>query len=104
MERRVYERHHLSTSSACRVIVTMGKGSYPATILDLSLGGVGFAFSQSIDPGKLVIAMLTNPERAFSKLLCLRVVHCTEEEDGQFIVGCEFMNPLAEEELVAMLA
>src|SRR5437868_5344230 len=90
LDRRVGERHPLSPDSACRIIVTMGLGSFPADIIDLASGGIGFLFPQPVELDSLVIVLLTNSARAFSKLVPLRVAHCAEQEDGSHFIGGEF--------------
>ncbi len=65
---------------------------------DISSTGIGLSLTQPIEPGTLLAIDL----EGISRLLLAHVMHATLQADGRFLVGCEFINPLSEEELLAV--
>jgi hypothetical protein len=67
-------------------------------VRDISPAGIGLSMSRRFEPGAELIAELS-VKRDASLLLPVRVIHATPDEKGQWIIGCEFIFPLSEEEL-----
>ena len=75
---------------------------WPGKVRDVSPAGIGLSMSQRFEPGAELIAELsTKPDATL--LLPVRVVHATQDENGLWIIGCEFMFPLTEDERRTLL-
>jgi PilZ domain len=87
--------------------VTIGPQGKPertwlGKVRDLSPTGIGLSMSQRFAPGAQLIAELS-VKSAATLLLAVRVVHATQDKNGLWIIGCEFMFPLTEDERRTLL-
>jgi hypothetical protein len=72
-------------------------------LLDISVSGLGLLLDRALDAGTLLFVELeSSPESAPVELLA-RVVRSAPAAANEWTVGCEFVNPLAEEDLAAIL-
>jgi hypothetical protein len=102
-ERRRAERHDLPRIFHCRVTARGGALGPSATILDLSARGAGLLIGRSLEVGATVNLRFT---RAGAAPLAVeaRIAYCTGGADGHWVLGCEFVRPLTEAQLDALLA
>jgi len=75
----------------------------PATVLNISAGGVGLLAAEDVRVGELLVADLHDPggEQVVSILAC--VVHVAARPDGQRALGCTFIQELSDDALRALL-
>jgi hypothetical protein len=101
-ERRASLRHPCDLESACQPL-TASSIQWPGRIRNLSAGGIGINLARSFEPGTvLAIDIRSRDQRV--ETLTARVVHARLQDDGSWILGCAFANPLSEEDLKALLA
>ena len=86
--------------------VTVGPQGKPertwsGKVRDLSAAGIGLSMSQCFELGAELIAELSAKPNA-TLLLPVRVVHATQDKNGLWLIGCEFMFPLTEDERRAL--
>jgi hypothetical protein len=99
-ERRAAIRHPWRRPCIVRPADAHGDGNWSGITSDLSIFGVGVALTYPILPGKtLIIEPLGNYRL---RTLRARIVRCVQREFVWFH-GCEFMNPLTDEELSSWL-
>ncbi|MHC4065636.1 MAG: PilZ domain-containing protein [Planctomycetota bacterium] len=67
--------------------------SWPAAMHNVSRGGVGFWSKRAFQPGHVLCIREWGQDQPW---LAVRVVHCTESEDG-LLVGAEFDNQASSE-------
>jgi hypothetical protein len=72
-------------------------------LLDISLGGVGLGLTRPFDTGTLLMLELWDPALGKPRSFPVCVVHARQDEEGGWLVGCEFIYPLREEELRAFV-
>lgn len=103
-ERRASVRYLTTMEAACHPVLVQTLGPCcPTRIWDISLNGLGLIV-------KIPFAVGTNlsvvPEVLPANLypgLQVRVVHVTPHDEGFWLVGCQFLEPLSEEELQLLL-
>jgi c-di-GMP-binding flagellar brake protein YcgR len=74
-----------------------------AWVLDLSLGGIGLLLSRAIEPGTQIVVHLKNATRDKVYQLTARICHATRQPDGDWILGCEFIEKLTDDQMDALL-
>lgn len=99
LERRAKVRHTASQETSCHPVAAGWNDSWwQATVRDISGGGIRLAVTHLFEPGTLLALDLEGVLR----LLVARVVHVSPQPDG-WVVGCEFISKLSEEELQTLL-
>ena len=74
-----------------------------AQIKEVSRGGVALWLRAPVTVGtRLLIEVPETPGRPALPAL-MRVIHATRAKRGQWLVGCEFIQPLSNDELQALL-
>ena len=74
-----------------------------AQINEVSRGGVAVWLRAPVAVGtRLLIEVPETPARSSVPVL-MRVIHATPASRGQWLVGCEFIQPLGDDELQALL-
>jgi hypothetical protein len=103
-ERRTSVRHPCAHESFCRPY-TQDKGElwWPAQIRDISTGGVGLHMTRRFEPGTVLSLEIVAKGERPSQVLVVRVRHATASENNGWTVGCQFLTPLNDEELEALL-
>ena len=99
--RRASVRYQCGLATPGRLLLADGQEWQRAWVLDLSLGGVGLLLSRSLEQGSEVIVVLKSATQTFE--LAARVCHSSRQQDGDWIVGCEFAKKLTHEERDALL-
>jgi hypothetical protein len=74
-----------------------------ATVLDISVKGVGLIVTRKVEPDALVSIELQSTTSQFQRVLLARVVHAKHLPGTGWRIGCAFAKPLSEEELQALL-
>ena len=102
-ERRRAERHDLPRVFRCKVTARGGALGPSAAILDLSAQGAGLLIGRPLPEGATVHLLFT---RAGTPPLAVRarVAYCTDNDDGRWLLGCEFNRPISDDQLSALLA
>jgi len=100
---RATVRYQCAPATAGRIVIADDHEFQRAWVRDLSIKGAGLQLSKPLKPGLFLIIQLksTNRERSFE--LPARVAHATPLPAGDFLIGCEFTNPLSQEELDELL-
>jgi hypothetical protein len=99
--RRASVRYQCGLATPGRLLLPDGQEWQRAWVLDLSLGGVGLLLSRSLEQGCEVVVMLKSATQTFE--LAARVRHSSRQQDGDWIVGCEFVKKLTHEERDSLL-
>jgi hypothetical protein len=105
-ERRHGGRYRPNADTSCRVLAALGKESWRATILDLSVGGIRLRIARPNCPlelGRKLSLVLLNKAQGFGRVVRLRVLHGTELPGGDHILGGTFDGALTDDELTALL-
>ena len=102
-ERRRAERQDLPRVFRCKVTARGGALGPSAVILDLSAQGVGLLIARPLETGAPVHLRFS---RAGAPPVAVpaRVAYCTGDDDGRWLLGCQFDRPLSDPQLDALLA
>jgi hypothetical protein len=102
---RVYERHACDLPAACQPPTAWNAQEFkwPATIRDVSVGGVRLLLRRRFEPGAGLAIELPGADEASPSTVLARVVHVHGQEDGGWVLGCAFVSRLGDEELNALL-
>jgi hypothetical protein len=90
--------------SFCQPIAARRSGDlrWPTKVRDISATGIGLLVSRRFEPGTILVVEMQGDPPVGERLLLARVVHTTSA-GGEWLVGCEFINPLSDDELEAFL-
>jgi hypothetical protein len=100
--RRASVRYHCGPATPGRVVLPEAQVFLPAWVLDLSKTGIGLQIDRELAAGQFIhvkIKSIGLPELE----LPAHVAHATARHDGEWVVGCELVSPLSEDELDALL-
>jgi hypothetical protein len=100
-ERRAAVRYPCTLASSCHTLTSRREDAWTATVKDISLTGIGLLLGRRFEPGILLAVEL--PAEGAPQLLLVRVVHTRSQGEGIWLIGCELVNPLTEDELQAVL-
>jgi hypothetical protein len=77
--------------------------TWPATITDISLGGLALVLGRRFEPGTVLSLECFGTDRDQPSALLLRVKYAKPQDFGHWLVGGAFLEPLTCEELQALL-
>jgi c-di-GMP-binding flagellar brake protein YcgR len=100
--RRVAVRYKCGLATPGRIRLE-GEEWQRAWVLDLSFTGVGLLLGRSLQAGQHVVVHLRGIEQSKVHEAPCQVRHATRQVDGEWVVGCEFFQPLTAEQLDALL-
>jgi hypothetical protein len=100
-DQRRFERYVTQRSIDCRPVSIVRDLSWPATICDVSLGGIGVSATRRFERGVLLMVQSGDGTHdGFLKLVQVR--HVRPEGERQCFLGCAFVSELSAEELAAI--
>ena len=73
-------------------------------LVDISVKGLGLLLDSQLDAGTLLFVELESAPEAAPMELLAHVVRATLASEGEWLIGCEFVNPLEELELKTLLS
>jgi hypothetical protein len=94
-------RYQCGLATAGRLLLVEGQEWQRAWVLDLSVGGVGLLLSRPLEDGSKIMVVLKSATETFE--LAARACHSCRQQDGDWIVGCEFETKLTNDQLDALL-
>jgi hypothetical protein len=101
LERRASVRHVCSVEAVSRPLESPDALCWGARVKDISAGGVSLMLCYPFKPGASLAVDLHAQSRVGT--LLVKVVHVSEQDDGTWLLGCEFAAPLSDTELKALL-
>jgi hypothetical protein len=102
-EQRLAPRFATPCQPAWRELGTNWGNSRLAKVYNISATGVGLLCTHWIKPGTVLILTLTNECQQPSRPMSVRVMHATQQPDGQWLVGGAFTRKLSDAELQRLL-
>jgi c-di-GMP-binding flagellar brake protein YcgR len=100
-ERRVWIRYPADLQTAYKPSGAPDSTRLSARVRNISLGGINLVGNRSFQPGELLTVELpgATEETRCNVLAC--VVHCAEEEAGEWSLGCTFSRELTDDDLAS---
>lgn len=102
-DQRVAQRFPINAYASCDFLSPVLEDFTPVRVLNISTDGVGLISSQALQAGLLLAMNLVNPMKKFSKTMMVRVVHCTSQAGGGYLIGANFVTPLTYEEMCLLV-
>lgn len=103
-ERRVVVRFPSNSRAVCSHPLIPKEGHvWSAQVRDVSAQGVGLLLDRSFPPGTILMVILRNPARKFFRAVSVMVMHGRQQEDGHWLLGCNFITKLSDEEVKALV-
>ena len=100
VERRAAIRYASEQSASC----ALGHSARRAwgRIRDISLLGVGLLLDREIAPGTRIVVELARRKPSTPLRLLARVVHCQQQSNTTWHIGCQFDSALRDEDVEAL--
>ena len=98
-ERRVAVRWNSSQQAPCHFATLERIAARWASVLNVSLLGIGLEMPCHLEPGKELVVELPCKDAAKEKAVIAIVVHSNLHSAGTWAVGCTFQRPLSQDEL-----
>jgi hypothetical protein len=104
-ECRVYSRQACNLSAACLPVSAWGRkdARWPATISDISQGGIRLIVARRFEPGAGLGIELPGTAGEEPYTVLAKVVHVQGLPDGSWALGCKFISELSEDEVQRLL-
>jgi hypothetical protein len=103
-DRRRAERYECAALQPFWRIVDEGNGeTLPAGVLNISATGVGLLLDEPLKPGTVLVISLQSAPGRLSRPLPVRVMHATAQPGGGWLVGCQFVRRLSQQDMAALL-
>jgi PilZ domain len=103
LERRFASRFECWDAPMVRVLPKPTFQAMWAVVLDVSERGLGLLLCHPLDIGTIVAIQLQRKRIGMSGILSGRVVHCAQQDNKTWRVGCLLSRNLSEEEISTML-
>jgi hypothetical protein len=100
-ERRASSRRDAAMEALSRPVEGQDAIWWGATVRDLSTTGIGLTLCFPFRPGSFLAVDLLGPLGG-NRTLLTRVIHTRDQADGTWHVGCEFVKPLADQDVAGM--
>jgi hypothetical protein len=102
-ERRALIRYPWSPEISCHLLSPNRRVSWWARVHDISGSGIGLTLNTEFRVGAKLTIELHSLSRGYASALQAKVVHCAEQAEGTWKVGCSFERELREDELRDLL-
>jgi hypothetical protein len=103
INQRATIRYQCAPATAGRVAVAEDREFQRAWVLDLSSKGIGLELTRTLPIGTLVIVQLKGAHNGKIYEFPAHVIHATPTPTGDYIIGCELVTRLSDEDLEALL-
>jgi hypothetical protein len=102
-DQRSQPRHQCAIEATYQLLADEAEPKRPARVLNISTTGVGLVVDQPVTVGKLLTVELQvqGPGPGLTVLCC--AVHVREQGPGEWLLGCNFITELGEQELNQLL-
>jgi hypothetical protein len=99
---RAVERHHCEVPTTCQPPSAWRKDPWPATIRNISTGGMCLSLNRRFERGSGLAIELPADDGTTSTVLA-RVKYVNSDPDGGWLLGCSFISELSDEEVEQVL-
>jgi hypothetical protein len=103
-QQRVAPRYHCAPATPAQIVIASQSSEvHRGWVLDLSARGAGMLLPKALPADTLILVQVKSNDGQRSYSLPGRVVHATTQPTGDWLVGCEFAEPLTSDDLEALL-
>ena len=100
---RRWVRFPCNVETACYTLDAVPGEQSPARIVNISAGGMGLLLPCEFPAGTLLRLDLDGIAARAAGEIMLRVIRSAERDDGDWTLGCEFVDQMGQQELEALL-
>jgi hypothetical protein len=102
---RVRERHLCGLQTSCQPIAARADKDclWPAEVRDISVHGMGLVLRRRFERGTGLAVEIPGPDGQPADTLLAKVVHISARKDGGWLLGCNFVSELSQDELRRLL-
>lgn len=100
---RRWVRFPCNVETVCYTWVTAPGEQCAARILNISAGGIGLLLPCQFEGGTLLLFKVPGSPAQAPQSMLVRVVRCIEQDNGDWFLGCEFVEKLSDDEVRALL-
>src|SRR5262249_3958519 len=99
-DRRLATRRPSNQDTFCQPVGARRAGDWrwPTKIRDISATGISLLLSRRFEPGTILVVEAQSTSPGEDRLFLARVIHTTPQ-GGEWVVGCEFVNPPSDDEV-----
>jgi hypothetical protein len=94
---------NFSADNSCRPITSSKKEAWPATVRNLSTGGLGIIANRRFEPGTLLVVDVQDADQTINRTFLVRVVHLSQESKTSWLLGCAFPLKMSESDLLSLM-
>jgi hypothetical protein len=102
-ERRAWVRHPCNLDTPHSIIDAVTECGWWAAVVNVSRSGIALRVPQLIGPGSTLVVEAPSGHSWARHALPVRVVRATAIDGGRWLLGCQFVYPLSDEDVEAML-
>lgn len=105
VERRVYLRYDCEIPTTCQPasVQEMKERRWDGAMCDLSKGGVRVRLTRRFEKGTPLALELPGDGTREPSVCFVKVVHVKRDADGAWMLGCEFLSELSDDEMQRLL-
>jgi hypothetical protein len=100
-ERRVWARFPADLETSLKTAGAADSTRLQVRVRNISLGGVNLLVERSFEPGTMLSIELPGASEETHCTVLACVVHCVQDEDNQWSLGCDFSRELSEADLAS---
>src|SRR4051794_32216006 len=101
--RRAETRYQCGPATPGRLLTDPAAAPLRAWVLNLSHNGAGILVAKALEPKAEFLLTIKSQAAGTVYQLRARVAHCTQQVNGEWLVGCELLTPLTDDDLDALL-
>jgi PilZ domain len=106
-ERRTWSRFPSEQDLSCQPAVCLHRSEVGTTwlgrVVDISRTGIGFATSRWFEPGTVLTIVLSDEPKGLLLQRPARVIHAMPKRKSRWMIGCEFVSPLSDDDLQTLV-
>ncbi len=100
VERRRTPRRQPAVGTVLRwVDVPANDSDHFALVWNISLGGISLLYPRPFSLGMELRAEIISKRSAISLPITMRVTHCVALKTGDYVIGCQFLQPITGEQM-----
>src|SRR5262249_26980734 len=93
IKRRTEARYHCGPATSGRLVIEGGQDSLRAWVINLSRKGAGLLLDRHLAIETFMVIHIKSSSQSKVYELPARVVHCTQQPTGDWLIGCELAEP-----------
>jgi hypothetical protein len=106
-EQRAWVRFATSQEACCQFIAVLrneeGETGWWGRLRNVSTGGLALGLKRCFKAGSFLVIQISDRANGEPRRFPVRVASATAQANGDWLIGCEFLHPLSEEALQALL-